>query len=83
MRRERRCALPFIGLSFYDARRFGFIDPVSAGGGRSGCVVISKTGVLNTNAKIDYRFLDYWDVPDNELAINPPAATSTAVKNPK
>ena len=83
LRRERRCALPFIGLSFYDARRFGFIDPVSAGGGRSGCVVISKTGVLNTNAKIDYRFLDYWDVPDNELAINPPAATSTAVKNPK
>ena len=83
LRRERRCALPFIGLSFYDARRFGFIDPVSAGGGRSGCVVISKTGVLNTNAKIDYRFLDYWDVPDNELAINPPAAASTAVKNPK
>ena len=83
LRRERRCALPFIGLSFYDARRFGFIDPVSAGGGRTGCVVISKTGVVNTNAKIDYSFLDFWDVPDNELAVNPPASGSAPVKNPK
>jgi hypothetical protein len=83
LRRERRCALPFIGLSFYDARRFGFIDPVSAGGGRTGCVVLSKTGVLNTNAKIDYSFLDYWDVPDNEIAANPPAAGSAPIKNPK
>ena len=83
LRRERRCALPFIGLSFYDARRFGFIDPVSAGGGRAGGVVISKTGVVNTNAKIDYSFLDFWDVPDNELAVNPPASGSAPVKNPK
>ena len=83
LRRERRCALPFIGLSFYDARRYGFIDPVSAGGGRTGCVVVSRTGVVNTNAKIDYSFLDYWDVPDNELAANPPAAASAPVKNPK
>lgn len=83
LRRERRCALPFIGLSFYDARRFGFSDPASAGGGRTGCVVISKTGVVNTNAKIDYGFLDYWDVPDNELAVNPPAGGSAPVKNPK
>ena len=83
LRRERRCALPFIGLSFYDARRYGFIDPVSAGGGRTGCVVLSKTGVVNTNARIDYNFLDFWDVPDNELAVNPPAAGSAPVRNPK
>ncbi len=83
LRRERRCALPFIGLSFYDARRFGFIDPVSQGGGRTGCVVISSTGVVNTNARIDYSFLDYWDVPDNELAINPAASGSAPTKNPK
>ena len=83
LRRERRCALPFIGLSFYDARRYGFIDPVSAGGGRTGCVVLSKTGVVNTNARIDYSFLDFWDVPDNELAVNPPASGSVPVKNPK
>jgi hypothetical protein len=47
LRRERRCALPFIGLSFYDARRLGIIDP---GVGRTGAVVISKTGVVSTNA---------------------------------
>ncbi len=83
LRRERRCALPFIGLSFYDARRYGFIDPVTAGGGRTGCVVLSKTGVLNSNARINYSFLDYWDVPDNELAVNPPASGSAPVVNPK
>ncbi len=83
LRRERRCALPFIGLSFYDARRFGISDPASAGGGRTGCVVVSKTGVVSTNAKIDYGFLDYWDVPDNELAVNPPAGGSAPIKNPK
>ncbi|WP_462253576.1 RagB/SusD family nutrient uptake outer membrane protein [Ferruginibacter sp.] len=83
LRRERRCALPFIGLSFYDARRFGFINPIAQGGGRTGCVVISSTGVLNTNARIDYGFLDYWDVPDNELAINPAGSGSAPTKNPK
>ncbi len=83
LRRERRCALPFIGLSFYDARRFGFIDPIAQGGGRTGSVVISSTGAVNTNARIDYGFLDYWDVPDNELAINPAASGSAATKNPK
>jgi starch-binding outer membrane protein, SusD/RagB family len=80
LRRERRCALPFIGLSFYDARRFGFITP---GVGRTGCVVLSSTGVVSTNAKIDYGFLDYWDVPDNELAVNPAGAGSVPTKNPK
>ena len=80
LRRERRCALPFIGLSFYDARRLGIIDP---GVGRTGAVVISKIGVVNTNAKIEYGFLDYWDVPDNELASNPPATGSAPTKNPK
>ena len=80
LRRERRCALPFIGLSFYDARRSGMTEP---GVGRTGCVVISSTGVVNTNARIDYGFLDYWDVPDNEIAANPPSATSSPIKNPK
>ena len=83
LRRERRVALPFIGLSFYDARRYGIIDPVSAGGGRNGAVVITGSGAVNTNATIEYRFLDYWDVPDNELVYNPPASGSAPVKNPK
>lgn len=83
LRRERRVALPFIGLSFYDARRFGIINPLSEGGGRKGAVVVTGTGAVNTNATIEYNYLDYWDVPDNELAYNPPAAGSAPVKNPK
>lgn len=82
LRRERRVALPFIGLSFYDARRWDVIKPLSAGGGRYGAVVITGTGAVNTNATIEYNFLDYWDVPDNELVYNPPAAGSAPVKNP-
>lgn len=84
LRRERRVAFPFIGLSFYDARRFGIINPLSEGGGRTGAVVIAPTtGALNTNATIEYNYLDYWDVPDNELAYNPPAEGSAATTNPK
>lgn len=84
LRRERRVALPFIGLSFYDARRFGIINPLSEGGGRTGAVVVAPTtGTVNTNATIEYNYLDYWDVPDNELAYNPPAASSAPVKNPE
>jgi starch-binding outer membrane protein, SusD/RagB family len=83
LRRERRVALPFIGLSFYDARRWGVINPRAQGGGRTGAVVITGTGAVNTNATIEYNFLDYWDVPDNELVYNPPATGSAPVKNPK
>lgn len=80
LRRERRIALAFKGLSFYDARRWDIIDPSKS---RTGAVVISSTGMVNTNATINYGFLDYWDVPDNELAYNPAAAGSAPVKNPK
>ena len=81
LRRERRIGLAFKGLSFYDARRWDIIDPAKS---RTGCVLLSGTaGTLNTNATINYGFLDYWDVPDNELVYNPPAAGSAAVKNPK
>jgi hypothetical protein len=83
LRSERRVALAFRGLAFYDARRWGVIDPVSSGGGRSGAVVLSATGVVNTNATINYNYLDYWDVPDNDLVFNPPAAGSAPVKNPR
>lgn len=84
LRRERRVALVFRGTSFYDARRWGVIYDVSKGGGRTGAVVLSSTGVLNTNATINYNFLDYWDVPDDEVnpQLNPPATGSAPVKNP-
>lgn len=80
LRRERRIALAFRGLSFYDARRWEIIAPDKS---RTGAVVISSTGVVSTNATIVYGFLDYWDVPDNELAYNPAEAGSAPTMNPK
>ena len=78
LRKERRVGLVFRGLSFYDARRWEVISK-----GRTGAVVVDKAGKVNTNATINYNFLDYWDVPDNELAYNPAAANSAPIKNPK
>jgi len=80
LRRERRIGLLFRGLSFYDARRWGVINDVSQGGGRTGAVVVSSAGQVNTNATINYNFAPYWDVPDNELVYNAPAAGSAPVK---
>ena len=80
LRRERRIGLAFKGLSFYDARRWDIIDPSKS---RTGCVLITPAGVVNTNATINYGFLDYWDVPGNELTYNPASATSAPVVNPK
>ena len=78
LRRERRIGLLFRALSFYDARRWGILET-----GRKGAVALSRTGVVSTNATITYGYLDYWDVPDNELAYNPPASGSAPIKNPK
>ena len=80
LRSERRIALAFKGLSFYDARRWEIIAPDKS---RTGCVVLSATGVVSTNATIKYGYLDYWDVPDNELAYNPALTGSASVVNPK
>ncbi len=80
LRRERRIALGFKGLSFYDARRWEIIAPDKS---RTGAVVLSAAGVASTNATVNYGYLDYWDVPDNELAYNPAAAGSAPTKNPK
>lgn len=78
LRRERRIGLLFRALSFYDARRWGLLES-----GRKNAVALSRTGVVSTNATITYGYLDYWDVPDNEIAYNPPAAGSAPTKNPK
>jgi starch-binding outer membrane protein, SusD/RagB family len=78
LRKERRVALVFRGLAFYDARRLEIISTP-----RTRAVVVDKAGKVNTNATINYNFLDYWDVPDNELAYNPAAAGSAVTKNPK
>ena len=83
LRSERRVGLAFRALSFYDARRWGIIEDVSKGGGRTNAVVVDKAGKVNTKAIINYNFLDYWDVPDNELVYNQPTSGSAPVKNPK
>ena len=82
LRKERRLALLFRGTAFYDARRWGVIYDISKGGGRTNAVVLSPNGVLSTHATINYNFLDYWDVPADEVVLNPPGAGSTPVKNP-
>jgi hypothetical protein len=84
LRRERRTALLFRNVSLYDSRRWGYLDDIAGGGtGRTNAVVVSSTGVVNTNATINYNFLDYWDVPEDELALNPPADGSSPIRNPK
>lgn len=83
LRRERRVGLVFRGLSFYDARRWGVIDPIASGGGRKGAIIIDKAGKVSTNGTIEYNFMDYWDVPDNELKYNPAASGSAPTTNPK
>jgi hypothetical protein len=87
LRSERRIALLFRGLAFYDARRLGITDDKSKGGGRTGAVILSTDNsggmVVNTNATINYNYLSYFDVPKNELEFNAPAEGSSAVTGPE
>jgi len=82
LRRERRVALVFRGLAFYDARRYGVIYDISAGGGVTNAIALTTTGAVNTKVTINYNFLDYWDVPADEAQLNPPAAGSAPIVNP-
>ena len=79
LRSERRIGLLLRGLAFYDARRWGILDPVSEGGGRTDAVVLDGSGNVNTDATINYNYLSYWGVPDGELDFNPPADGSASV----
>jgi hypothetical protein len=78
---ERLAALALRGLSFYDARRWGWTYSIANGGGRYGCTLIFNATVY-TNATIDYNFMDYWDVPGDEIEKNAPSADSAPVVNP-
>ena len=77
---ERLAALALRGLSFYDLRRWGWTYSTANGGGRYGSTIIYKTKVY-TNAPITYNFMDYWDVPADEITKNAPAAGSASVVN--
>jgi hypothetical protein len=78
---ERRVALVFRGLSFYDNRRWGWSYSIANGGGSYGNYV-NYHGVVNTNVTINYNFMDYWDVPADESVLNPPSSSSAPVQNP-
>lgn len=80
--KERRAALVFRGLSFYDNRRWGWTYDIDNGGGSYGNTFLTPAGTVNNNVTINYDFLDYWDVPADEADINPPGDGSTPVKNP-
>ena len=79
--KERGASLAFRGLSWFDARRWGWTYSIANGGGRYGATLIYNK-VVYTNAKINYNFMDYWDVPGDETGKNAPAVGSAAVKNP-
>ncbi len=79
LRSERRIALFLKNTAFYDARRFGW---AVKDGQRTGAVVLSASGAVNTNATVVYNYLDYFDVPMNELDFNAPGAGSPEVVFP-
>ncbi len=78
LRKERRIGLMFRGLAFYDARRWEVIT-----NGRKNAWFVDNSGKFHPSVTINYDYLDYWDVPDNELAYNAPSSDSAPVKNPK
>lgn len=88
-RRERRVALFLWGTAFYDARRWGVTKPASAGGGRANAIVVvpgnllvpAQSGSAAVPCFMEYNYLDYWDVPQNELDFNAPASGSVPLKN--
>jgi hypothetical protein len=77
LRRERRIALAFRGFAFYDARRWGVLK-----NGRTGSVVVDFDGTVNTNATIQYGYLEYWDVPVAEFFYNRPSTDSAPIVSP-
>jgi hypothetical protein len=79
---ERRAALAFRGLSFYDLRRWGWTYDISKGGGFYGATIYTSSKQLNTHSTINYDFLDYWDVPADETDLNKPSAGSAPTTNP-
>jgi len=76
---ERRIALFLKNTAFYDYRRFGFACKACQ---RTGAVVVGPSGVVDNNATILYNYMDYFDVPANELDFNTPGTGSAPVTFP-
>ncbi|MBS1577938.1 MAG: RagB/SusD family nutrient uptake outer membrane protein [Bacteroidetes bacterium] len=88
-RKERRVGLFLWGTAFYDARRWGVTEPAAQGGGRTGGIVMvpgdllvpAQASAAPVPCFLEYNYLDYWDVPQNELDFNMPGPGSVPVKN--
>lgn len=78
---EKRVAMLFRGLSFYDLRRWGWTYDVSKGGGAYDQNIVDG-GDLITGVLFNYNFMDFWDVPAAESVLNPPSDGSSPVVNP-
>lgn len=89
LRRERRVALFMRGTAFYDARRWGITKPLMEGGGRNNAMVYLPVNYLESGSVspdirsclLDYHYVDYFDVPANELDFNIPSVISAPIKN--
>ncbi|MDQ6814782.1 MAG: RagB/SusD family nutrient uptake outer membrane protein [Bacteroidota bacterium] len=86
-RRERRIALYLRGVAFYDARRWGITASAANGGGRANANVLVPGDLIGSASAaivpcfINYDFLDYWDVPQNELDFNAAEPGSAPIAN--
>jgi len=80
--RERRVALVFRGLSFYDNRRWGWTYDIANGGGSYNNTIVKNDGTIFTGVTINYNFMDYWDVPADETELNKPSDGRTEITNP-
>lgn len=78
LRRERRIGLFLKNVVFYDARRW---NVSTKGGGRTNAIVLAQ-GAVPKPATFNYDYLDYWDVPNNELDFNAPNTGSAPVVSP-
>jgi starch-binding outer membrane protein, SusD/RagB family len=88
LRRERRVALFMRNVAFYDARRLGITAPAAQGGGRNGAIVYLPANIIPGLTKNDvrptfmeYNYVDYFDVPQNEVDFNTPKAGAAPIKN--
>lgn len=90
LRRERRTALALRGLAFYDARRWMITAPEGLNGGRSDAMIVVPANVYDPEGDglpasypcyLEYNYMDYWDVPANEVDYNTPKPGSASVKN--
>ncbi|MES1224025.1 MAG: RagB/SusD family nutrient uptake outer membrane protein [Bacteroidota bacterium] len=82
---ERRVALAFRGLSFFDLRRWGWTYDISKGGGAYNQIFVysGSSGLeVNTHATVSYNYMDYWDVPGDETELNPAMSGTEFLKNP-